>query len=224
VRRLEALDAREWRVVGPPYSAGEIDYVAVGPTGAFVVAHQDWPGRITVRNELLREDERSRDRLVQETAAAVEALATALPVDLRTEVHPVIVLIRDEPLVLTTRNVLVCSSASFVPALTRGAPVWGPDHIAFVAAVLHGRLARQATDDLALPRPRRATAQLVSQRPPQDDAPPAGRFPVPRPRRSGLGRLGTPQLVVLIFAAGLLLGAAVGLLGGPDLLNAGARG
>jgi hypothetical protein len=30
--------------------------------------------------------------------------------------------------------------------------------------------------------------------------------------------------VVLIFAAGLLLGAAVGLLGGPDLLNAGARG
>jgi hypothetical protein len=168
---LDALGARGWLVLTPrrrpltEYDEAGVDHVVVGPTGAYALDVKDWPGSITVRNELLRVDERSRDRVVRDTLSLIEELAAVVPGDLRPHVHPVVVLDRDEPLSLTTRDVLVCSWPSLVDALTRRTAVWGPRHVAFAAVMLRGRLDLQgddpAGDDGEEPeRPRRASAVI----------------------------------------------------------------
>jgi hypothetical protein len=167
-----------------PVDDVRIDHVLVGPTGAFALDVRDWPGRITVRNDLLREDDRSRDHLARETVAAVARLATALPIDLRAQVHPVVVLRRDEPLELTARTLLVCSSGSLVRALTRREPVWSRDHIEFVTAMLRARIDPDGAPVVAQARPRRATVPLQrTGSPGEPSGRPGGEPAAPRLRR-----------------------------------------
>jgi hypothetical protein len=171
---LDALEAQGWLVLTPrvrrpatEYDEAGVDHVVVGPTGAYALDVQDWPGSLTVRNDLLRVDERSRDRVVRETVSLVAELAAVVPTDLRTHVHPVVVVDRVDPVLLTTRDVLVCSWASLAAAVTGRPAVWGPGQVAFASVMLRGRLeaAGEASagdpyaryHDVVRPRPRRAS-------------------------------------------------------------------
>jgi hypothetical protein len=184
---LRELAAHGWQILSRPDAEPaqhvRIDHVVVGPAGAFALDVRDWPGAVTVRNELLRVDERSRDHLVRETVAAAAALATAIPIDLRAHVHPVVVLRRDEPLELTARTLLVCSSRSLVPALTEREPVWSPGHVEFVAALLGARIDPAGAPVLPRVRPRRATVPLQRAGSPVEPGRGGGTPAEPRVRR-----------------------------------------
>jgi hypothetical protein len=165
---LAELERRGWLVMTPdmPWRSDDsdaddgagVDHVVLGPTGGYLLEVKGWPGRVSVRNDLLRVEERSRDRLLRETVSRTGALAADVPVDLKAHVRPVLLLDRDESLELVSRDVLVCSWPSLVDALVRRPAVWGPQHIAFVAVMLRRRLGLPVTDDDVPLRPRWITA------------------------------------------------------------------
>ena len=190
LRGLSELAARGWTVISSPPGPTDpvcIGHVAVGPTGAFALDVRDWPGQVTVRNDLLRENDRSRDHLVRETVAVVAGLATALPIDLRAQVRPVLVLARDEPLELTAGTLLVCSTGSLVRALTQRETVWSPDHVEFVTALLRARIDPDGAPEVPRARPRRGIAAVPAQRSgPPDHLARAGDRASGQPRRQSL--------------------------------------
>ena len=167
---LAALDPDEWTVLpdlrwpGQPFD--EVDQVVVGPGGVFVVDCRPWQGRVTVRNELLRVEERSHDLYVRETLAAAATLAGLLPAEYHGLVRAVVCLTRQPALTLTSRGALVCGPANLVATLATGAPRLGPEHVAYVVSVIRAgiRLATEQEVVAALPRPRRPEQFIPAQR------------------------------------------------------------
>jgi hypothetical protein len=191
---LEALPREKWRVLHdipwPGRPRASLDHVVIGPPGVFVIDTKNWSGTVAVRNGVLRQHRYSRQAVVTSAAEAGRAVARVV----RTAscpVHPVLCLVRDEPIADTSDGVLICSTATVVDQLLTRRPV--------LADVQVQRVARD----------------LAGQRLPTLPLPPANRAERPRPRsRYVVGALAALTALTALTIAVSGLGEDVfGLLG-----------
>lgn len=196
---LSRLDDRDWTVLStlrwPGRSFPNVDFVAVGPGGIFVVDSVDDAGLARIRNDRLRIDDRAQDGRVLATATAARTIAEWLPTEYRDRVHPVVCLRRRERFTGTSRGVMVCSSPTLTAALTSPEAWLEPQHVEQVSDLVRRRLVpttdprppEQPAEREAEPEPVEAEAQTpAAVRPPptlprQRTAPPEDVTVVERP-------------------------------------------
>jgi hypothetical protein len=195
---LGVLPKESWTVFHdvrwPGRKYANVDHVAVGPTGVFVIDSKNWSGSITVRDNVLRQDGRSRESTVAGAAEAALAVVGVTPVVMPEHVQPVLCFVRDDRLTGWARDVMVCSTANLVEMLTTRPEVL-PPHIVSEACLQLDAMLRSATAPVAaLPRARTVAA----------------RSPVPRNasrrKKSSSGPGVVKALVAVTFVA-LLLGS-----------------
>jgi hypothetical protein len=122
---LHAMEPDGWyrfddiRWSGP--ARANIDHVVVGPGGVFVIDSKNWRGKPAVRDGVLRVDGDRREREVASAADAALAVSERLPAAMRSNVTGILCLVRDEPIRLQARDVLVCSTST-LPELLRTRP------------------------------------------------------------------------------------------------------
>jgi hypothetical protein len=141
---LAGLDPEVWSVLHdvrwPGRMRANIDHVAIGPAGVFVIDSKGWSGHVAVKNGVLRQNGYSRDK---EVAGAAEAAIAVLKLVPDVPVQPVICLVRDEPLDGWVRDVMLCSTGNLRTMLATRPPVLSPDDVRRVAARL-GSVLQQA--------------------------------------------------------------------------------
>lgn len=96
----------------PGRKHASIDHIVLGPSGIFVIASKLWPGMVTVDRGVLRQGTRTRHRDVLAAADAAWAVAQLTPSVPPRLVHPVICVVRDQPLTGQVDDVLLCSTAN----------------------------------------------------------------------------------------------------------------
>jgi len=123
---LAALPRAQWRVLHdvpwPGRPRANLDHVAIGPGGVFVIDSKNWSGAVAVRDGVLRQGRYSRQAVVTSAVEATAAVARLL----RTAscpVSPVLCLVRDDPIVANSEGVLICSTANVADLLRSRAPV-----------------------------------------------------------------------------------------------------
>jgi hypothetical protein len=130
---LKLLPRDAWTVFHdvpwPGRRYANVDHVVVGPPGVFVIDSKNWSGSVTVRDDVLRQDGRSRERYVAAAADSALAVAELVPL-LRPElVRPVLCFVRDEPLTGWARDVMVCSTANVAAMLLSRPAVLGAEEL-----------------------------------------------------------------------------------------------
>lgn len=124
---LAELPRGEWNVMHdlpwPGRPRANIDHVAIGPPGIFVIDSKNWTGSIGVTGGILRQNGRRRDATATasgEAAAAVRHLLQAPPA---VPVHGVLCFVRDEEVVGRIEGTLLCSTANITKMLLTRYPV-----------------------------------------------------------------------------------------------------
>lgn len=107
----------------PGRQRANIDHLAVGPTGVFVIDSKNWSGRITLADGVLLQNGRRREWAISGCADAATAVALRLP-DLTAQVEPVLCFTRDDPMHERSNGVLLCSTSTLVELLTSRPTVW----------------------------------------------------------------------------------------------------
>jgi hypothetical protein len=139
-RVLGSLPADEWRIFHdvrwPGRRYADIDHVAIGPSGVFVVDTRAWSGRIDVKGGSLRQDGKRRSRTVIASAAAAMAVCEALPGLNERAVNPVLCFVREEPVFGWSGDVMICSTENVVTFLTSRPRLFNEAEVADVAGAL----------------------------------------------------------------------------------------
>ncbi len=142
-KALATLPSDSWVVLhdvrwpGRPFA--NIDHVAIGPTGVFVIDSRSWSGSVQLDYGVLRQNGRPRGReLVSawESAAAVARQLVFLP---SARVVPVLCLVGSN-VTGWAESVIVSDTPNVVHALTSRRPVMSPDQVRAVANELRWRL------------------------------------------------------------------------------------
>ncbi|MCW2754796.1 MAG: hypothetical protein JWQ32_2207 [Marmoricola sp.] len=116
-----------------------IDHLAIGPGGIFVIDSKNWSGAITVKDNVLRQNGYRRETAVASCADSALAVGELLPRYLdRTK--PVLCFVREDQLEGWVRDVMLCSTTNLVPMLTSRDPVLGTDEIADAIVTLQARM------------------------------------------------------------------------------------
>lgn len=150
-RALAALPELDWRVFHDVHWPGRryanVDHVAVGPGGVFVIDSKAWSGDIAVADGILRQNGRRRERHVLAAIDAAMAVAELVPgLDPKT-VKPVLCFDRDEPVFGWSREVMVCSTVNVATLLNSCPAVLdGPTRRATAESLAQSL--RQATDPI----------------------------------------------------------------------------
>ncbi len=113
---LHGLPATEWTVFHdvrwPGRRRANIDHVAIGPPGVFVIDSKNWSGAVVVRDNVLRHNGRKREPAVANAAEAALAVAGLTRLVGPNLVFPVLCFVRDEGVTGWARDVMVCSTAN----------------------------------------------------------------------------------------------------------------
>jgi hypothetical protein len=180
---LAALPKQTWTcfhdVRWPGRKLANVDHVVVGPPGVFVIDSKNWSGSISLQDNVLRQNGRSREKDVAaaaESALAVAALAPLLRPDL---VKPALCFVRQEELSGWARDVMICSTANVVRMLASRPRVLTDDEVRHLTLDVDAGL-RAASAAAPGPSPRRMPAT------PARPHAPKPRSRVSRRRRSGL--------------------------------------
>jgi hypothetical protein len=127
---LAGLDPSLWSVLHdvrwPGRSRANIDHIAIGPGGVFVIDSKHWSGTVAVKDGVLRQNGYSREK---EVVGAAEAAIAVLEHKPDVPVQPVICLVRDEPFSGWVRDVMLCSTANLTTMLTTRPPALSPDDV-----------------------------------------------------------------------------------------------
>jgi len=155
---LSALPRERWTVFHdvrwPGRRYANIDHVAVGPGGVFVIDSKNWTGSIAVRDHVLRQNGRSRETTVAaaaDAAIAVAAITASVPPQ---QVQSVLCFVRDEPVTGWARDVVVCTTGNIAQMLLTRPAVLDDAQVRQAALELDVSL-REATAPASpsLPRP-----------------------------------------------------------------------
>ena len=216
--QLDTLRAQGWVVFHdvrwPGRPRANIDHIAIGPGGVFVIDSKNWAGSIAVRDGVLLQNGRRRESTVAgagEAALAITGLLGDLPAT------GVLCFVRDEPLNGSARDVMVCSTSNLTAMLTSRPPILHPTAVPRVAGQLSSWLA--SASELPTHPPRSSG----SGRPATQRSRDTSRTSKPRTSRlarklMGLGFMGIALLVVVPLLIHLVTGAthtALGGVGGP---------
>jgi hypothetical protein len=148
---LDALPGEVWTVFHdvrwPGRRYANVDHVAVGPPGVFVIDSKNWSGTIAVRNHVLRQNGRPREEAVAGAAEAALAVAGLTPVVVPQHVYPVLCFVHNEALTGWARDVMVCSTTNVVQLLSSRPEVL-PPHILTEARLQLDAMFRSATAPL----------------------------------------------------------------------------
>ncbi len=218
---LDALPKESWTVFHdvrwPGRRYANVDHVAVGPAGVFVIDSKNWSGAIAVRDNVLRQNGRAREEAVVGAAEAALAVASLAPIVIPQHVQPVLCFVRDEPLTGWARDVMVCSTAN-VSELLMTRPEVLPPHIVLGARLQLDAMFRSAT----MPQPRHSVGTSV-RRPVVRQAPwaAATRPPSRRsaPNRRSRNKSGGDLLKFVVALVALLV-----LVGSPQVLTSVSNG
>lgn len=126
-RALAALPSDQWTVFHdlcwPGRKLANVDHVAVGPGGVFVIDSKNWTGTVEVKDEVLRQNGYQRETSVASAAEAAIAVSLATPDLPSTLVVPVLCFVRDESVTGWARDVMVCSTTNVADMLASRPPV-----------------------------------------------------------------------------------------------------
>ena len=115
------LPREEWTVFHdlrwPGRRFANVDHVVVGPPGVFVIDTKNWSGSITVRENVLMQNGRRREKAVVGAADAALAVAQLSSVVSPQHVFPVLCFVTPQPLTGHAREVMVCSTANVLTML-----------------------------------------------------------------------------------------------------------
>ena len=192
---LAQLPPDEWTVFHdlhwPGRKYANVDHIAVGPGGVFVIDSKNWSGRLTVDSGL-RRNGRRHDRELNAVAEAALAVGrmTSLPPQV---FSPVVCFIRDEHIAGRPLGVTVCSTGNLLQLLTTRPPTLTAEERQAAALQLDAAL-RSMTEpasyvDVRLPRPKSPSPALPPRRPRS------------RRRRPRLAQAVGASLLALIFLA-----------------------
>lgn len=160
-RQLQLL-GDGWTVVAARQEDGRIeapnDFVVVGPAGVFVIDVHHLPGEISVRNDILRHEDRAQDWRLDSVTQSAAALAEHLPEEYRGDVHSMLILMRRDPLLCLCRGAVVSSPRVGAAALAHSPTVWSPEQVDYATAVVGAALRGDLESIPRLRRPRRARA------------------------------------------------------------------
>ncbi len=124
---LDQLPRTEWTVFHdlrwPGRQRANVDHVAVGPTGVFVIDSKNWTGTITTNAGVLRQNGRVRQPTVASAADAARAIARVTGSTSPAHVHPVLCFVRDEAIAARSGEVQLCSTSTLLTQLTSRPPV-----------------------------------------------------------------------------------------------------
>ena len=119
---LAQLPSGTWTVFHdvkwPGRRYANVDHIVVGPPGVFVIDSKNWSGQVAVKDGVLRQNGRSREKDVAAAAEAGLAVARLVPLLEPHLVHPVLCFVRDDELSGWARDVMVCSTSNVVTMLT----------------------------------------------------------------------------------------------------------
>jgi hypothetical protein len=163
---LDELTRRGWTtfhdVRWPGRQRANIDHIAVGPAGVFVIDSKNWSGDVRVVGDVLHQGSRRRER---EVAAAAEAALAVTQFLQGTPATPVLCFVRPEPIEGWGRDVMVCSTQNLAARLAALPPVLGPESIRRLTTILQWHLTSAQRPLVApsgkptrrAPRPRRSS-------------------------------------------------------------------
>jgi hypothetical protein len=140
----------------PGRQYANIDHVAIGPGGIFVIDSKNWSGDVVVRNQVLRQNGRSREKAVLATAESALAIASLMPGSWAGVVQPVICFAGPSGVSGRARDVLLCTTEDVVALLTTSrrklTPLQVREGAVLLEAALLSALAPAATE-APLPTP-----------------------------------------------------------------------
>ena len=205
----------DWTVIHdvrwPSRRLANIDHVVVGPGGIFVIDSKNWSGEVTVKNGHLRQNRRSREKVVASCADAGLAIAE-LAGPHAGHVNPVLSFATDQAMTGWCRDVMVCSTPTLLEMLLSRPMVLGPMEVRDASLRLDARLLAAAT----APQRRSREAAAAGRMTRGHFHAPAGRKTArskkaSRRRRKALVQLATSlTLVVGFLAYGPQISTAVG--------------
>jgi len=201
---LSGLPSTEWTVFHdlpwPGRRYANVDHVVVGPPGVFVIDSKNWSGAITVKDQILRQNNRSREKTVVGAVESALAVSGTIHIVGPDHVHPVICFVREGPITGRARNVLICSTANVLNLLLTRPRQLDAATVRRVCLEL-SLAARDARESGTTSRSRKSSARSVT--PGRPATSPKGRSP--RSRKSGAGARLLAGLVVAIA----MIGAAI---------------
>jgi hypothetical protein len=151
-KALASLPSDSWVVLhdvrwpGRPFA--NLDHVAIGPSGVFVIDSKNWSGSVQLAGPVLRQDGRPRGRDLVSARAAAAAVARQLLFLPSAQVSSVLCFVGKD-VTGWAGPVLVCNTSNIAHVLTSRRSVMTPDLVRAVAHELRGRLQNA-------PEPRRA--------------------------------------------------------------------
>lgn len=112
----------------PGRKLANIDHLAIGPGGIFVIDSKNWSGSLTVKDGVLRQNGYRREAAVAGCADSAVAVGELVPRYLD-RIRPVICFVRDQEIEGWARDVMLCSTTNLVSMLASREAVFGPDEI-----------------------------------------------------------------------------------------------
>ena len=162
---LAALPVSGWFVLHdvrwPGKRFANIDHVAIGPGGVFVIDSKAWSGVVEVRDGVLRQNGYKRDSAVAGAADAAKAVGEQVPGVDAGAVKPVLCFVGDHQLEGRTGDVLLCTTSNLVSALLSRPEVLDERAVRLTLLALQEAL-KAAT---AVPQPRRRRSSTRATRP-----------------------------------------------------------
>jgi hypothetical protein len=116
-----------------------IDHLAVGPSGIFVIDSKNWSGALTAKENVLRQNGYRRETAVAGCADSALAVGELLP-RYMDRIQPVLCFVRQDEVEGWARDVMLCSTANLMAMLTSREPVLDTDEIADAIATLQVRM------------------------------------------------------------------------------------
>ena len=155
---LDELRQHGWAVFHdvrwPGRPRANIDHVAVGPPGVFVIDSKNWSGRIDVADQTFRRDGRRQDKVVASAGDAALAVAALVGPEACASTRSVLCFVRDEPLFGWCHDVMVCSTGNLREILLSRPAVLTVDQVRTTGLGLHlGFQANVSAPGSRAPRP-----------------------------------------------------------------------
>lgn len=136
-----------------------IDHIAIGPGGVFVIDAKNWSGAITVRDEVLRQNGYRREGAVAGCADSAIAVGELIPGHM-THVVPVLCFVGEVTIEGAARDVALCTTSTLAERLLSRSVVLNPDEVREIGVRL-----RLGTQTASSPTPTRS-----AERPPPPHA------------------------------------------------------